>query len=88
MTYLKVNGGDTYIEYNPDTKQSVVLVKSELEAQKAALEERIATADPNRPTTDEAWITWAKANYIGVDHSAEIAELEKVTFQLSSIEAL
>ena len=87
MTYYKIAAGK-FIEYDEATNFARIIIKDDLLAQKASLEERIAQADPNMPTDGEGWKLWAKANYPYVDHSVEITELNKILEILSAIKDL
>lgn len=62
-----------------------VIDTKELEAQKADIEKRLAEAVI---PTDKQLLEWAKANYPYVNHSAEIAELERINNILEAIKSL
>jgi hypothetical protein len=87
MTYFKIGTGK-FIQYDETTERAVIIIKSDLQAQKLALEERIAQADPDMPTDGEGWKAWAKANYPYVNHDAEIAELARIEAILLAIKEL
>lgn len=77
-----------FIEYDDVTSSAKIIVKEDLQQQKAALETRIGTADPNLPKTNAEWITYAKERYKYVDHSAEQLELGRVNSVLLAIKNL
>lgn len=84
MQYFKISTGK-FIEYDEATNSARIIVKADLQQQKTELETRIGTPDPNMPTTNGQWITYAKEQYKYVDHSAEQAELDKINAQLLAI---
>jgi len=62
--------------------QATVVDPIELEKLKADIESRLEEAVI---IPDEELLTWAKANYPMIDHTAEIAELDKITTTLEAI---
>lgn len=68
-----------------DNGSARVIDPKELEAQKADIEKRLAEAVI---PTDKQLLDWAKANYPYVNHSAEIAELERINNILEAIKSL
>lgn len=87
MQYFKIGTGK-FIQYDETTDRAVIIIKTDLQAQKQDLQARISTADPNQPSTNANWVAWAKANYPYVDHSLEQAELERINSILDAIKAL
>jgi hypothetical protein len=87
MQYFKIATGK-FVQYDESTDRATIILKEELKAQKTALEERIATADPNQPTTNAEWIAWAKSHYPYMDHAAEIAEVDRINTILDAIRNL
>lgn len=87
MQYFKISTGK-FIEYDKTNNFARIIIKADLLAQKASLEERIAQADPNMPTTNEQWREWAKNHYPYVSHQAEIDELAKVNAIIDAIKNL
>ncbi len=87
IQYFKIATGK-FIEYDDATERARIILKSDLLNQKSELIARIGTIDPNVPTTNAAWILWAKANYPSVDHSVEQAELDKINLILDAIRNL
>lgn len=87
MTYFKIGTGK-FIQYDEATERAVIIVKADLQAQKADIIARINETDPNQPSTNADWIAWAKANYPYVDHSVEQAELDRINSILDAIKAL
>jgi hypothetical protein len=87
MQYFKISTG-RFIQYDETTERSKIIIKADLQAEKQELQARIAEADPNQPTTNAQWVTWAKANYPYVDHSAEQTELNRINTILEAIREL
>ena len=87
MTYFKISTGK-FVQYDEATNKAIIVVKTDLQTQKSDLEARIAQADPNMPKTNAEWITWAKANYKYVDHSMEVAELNRINGILDGIKLI
>lgn len=87
MQYFKIETGK-FIKYDEATGRAEIIVKTELQSEKKSLEDRIAVADPNQPSTKDEWVSWAKANYPYVDHSAEQARLDEVSSILVAIKEL
>lgn len=75
-------GPGRFVQYDGDANRAKVLERDALLAERKALLERIATADPGQPTTDAQWIDWAKKHYPYVDHSAEEKRLKEVEVAL------
>jgi hypothetical protein len=87
MMYFKIGPG-RFIEYDEKTERATIITREELTAQKQELIRRIGEPDPNMPTTNAGWIAWAKAQYPYMDHSAEQAELDRVTAVIAAIKDL
>jgi hypothetical protein len=87
MQYYKISTGK-FIQYDEQNNRAVIIIKSELVAQKQALTERIATADPNQPKDNAGWVAWAKMHYPYVNHQMEIAELARIEAILLAIKSL
>lgn len=87
MQYYKIAIGK-FIEYDEATNFARIIIKADLLQQKKDIEARIATADPNMPTTNAGWVAWAKEHYPYVDHSAEITELAKIQAIIDAIKNL
>lgn len=87
MTYFKISPGK-FIEYDDVTSSAKIIVKEDLQQQKAELETRIGTADPNLPKTNAEWIAYAKERYKYVDHSMEQSELDRVNSVILAIKNL
>ena len=87
MEYFKIGPGK-FIQYDPNTERATILLRDELQAERQALLARIDTADPNQPTTNAAWVAWAKANSPYVAHGAEVAELARIDAILDAIREL
>lgn len=87
IQYFKIATGK-FIEYDDATNRATIIVKADLLQQKQELIDRIGVPDPNVPTTNAAWVTWAKEHYPYVDHSAEQRELDRVNAVIEAIKAL
>lgn len=87
MQYFKIGPGK-FIMYDEATERARIILRADLLEQKYLLDERINEADPNQPKTNAEWVAWAKAHYPYVDHSAEIAELERVQAIIGAIKDL
>ena len=89
MQYFKIAGKTgMFVEFDDANNRTTLVVKTDLQQQRQELIARIGTPDPTQPTTNAAWIVWAKANYPYVDHSAEQAELTRVDAILAAIKDL
>jgi len=87
MQYFKIGPG-RFVQYDEAAERARILARAELVAERQALQERIATADPNQPKTNAEWIAWAKAHYPYVDHGAEIEALARIEAILEAIRDL
>jgi hypothetical protein len=87
MQYFKIGAGK-FIQFDELTNSAKIIVKSELQNEKAELTARIGAVDPNLPKTNAEWIAWAKAHYDYVDHSQEQAELDRIQAILDIIKDL
>lgn len=77
MKYLKVNGNDTYVEYNEIEKTSRVVVKSKLEKQISEAQNRLKAIPES--IDDKELLAWARINHPRMmDYSIEKANLEKI----------
>jgi hypothetical protein len=89
MQYFKIAGKTGwFVELNDVTNRVSIVVKADLLQQKAELVARIGAPDPGQPATNAEWVTWAKAHYPYMDHSAEQAELTRIETIIAAIKDL
>lgn len=80
--YFSVNGGDTFVEFDEETKESRTIIKSQLIAEKAEIEKTIG--DYQLPT-DEEILAWAKTQ---VPFRERIEHRELLDSQLLEINSI
>jgi hypothetical protein len=86
IQYFKIAGKvGTFVMFDDTTSQAQIVIKTELQDQKAALITRIQ----QNPRPDNATLLeWAKHNYPYVNHDAEEAELARINEILDAIRNL
>lgn len=79
--YVKVDD-DTYLEYDPVSKSSRVIVKSRYIKQKEELEQRLEELGE---VTEEDIMAWAMEHYPEIDKVREKTECENILVTITSV---
>lgn len=81
MQYIKLTD-NKFIEYNPDTDKSRVIIKSEVEAQLANMQEHLEDLPE---ITDEYLLEWARQQYPNIQ---AVQERKQTSEDIANLQTL